>query len=44
MKLEIENAGIWHLNAIIWCFKRRGLVFMKLTPGHAMMTLATPTP
>ena len=28
MKLEIENAGVWHLNAIIW-----RLVFMKLTPG-----------
>ena len=25
--------GNWHLNAIIWHFKRRHLVFMKWTPG-----------
>ena len=33
MKLEIENAGILHLNASIWVFKRRHLVLMKSTPG-----------
>ena len=33
MKLEIENAGVWHLNAIIWHLKCRHLVFMNLTPG-----------
>ena len=32
MKLEIENAGVWHLNASIWAFKHRGLLFMKSTP------------
>ena len=24
---------LWCLNAITWLLKRRGLVFMKLTPG-----------
>ena len=32
MKLEIENASVWHLNASVWAFKRRHLVFMKSTP------------
>ena len=34
MKLGIENASIWHLNASIWAFKRRRLVFMKSTPAY----------
>ena len=35
MKLEIENTNVWHLNAIIWGFKRWNVVFMKLAPGRA---------
>ena len=37
MKLEIENTGVWCLNASIWAFKRRHLVFMKSTPGPNML-------
>ena len=37
MKFEIENAGVWHLNAFIWHLKHQQLVVMILTQ---VLTLA----